>query len=170
LLRSGLALGAAGVLAACGRDAQTATRRFVAPDGAEVRAAEARRNPGQVRDVRLTTVAGPVDLGGLTVPTWSYDGRIPGSAIRVKAGEVVRAALTNRLPQETTIHWHGLALRNDADGVPRVTQKTVAAGAEHLYEFTAAHPGTYWFHPHQGTQLDRGLYAPATTSTTPRRA
>jgi FtsP/CotA-like multicopper oxidase with cupredoxin domain len=78
----------------------------------------------------------------------------------VNAGDQVKATLVNRLPAETSVHWHGIALRNNADGVPHVTQAPIAAGAEYTYQFTAAHPGTYWFHPHIGTQLDRGLYAP----------
>jgi len=132
---------------------------FVTPAGEEVRAVEAGRSPGRVRDFRLTATAGQIDLGGLTVDTWSYDGRIPGPPIRVTTGEVIRATLVNQLPAETTLHWHGIALRNDADGVPHLTQLPVAPGGEFTYEFTAAHPGTYWFHPHAGAQLDRGLYA-----------
>lgn len=171
LLRAGLVAGA-GLLAGCDpSDPDPAVHHsfspapggppgFVAPGGAEVAAAEAARRPGRVRDFRLTATAGQVDLGGRTVRTWSYDGRIPGPPIRVTAGEVVRATLVNRLPAETSLHWHGIALRNDADGVPHLTQPPVAAGAEHTYEFTAARPGTYWFHPHTGAQLDRGLYAP----------
>ncbi len=159
LLRGGLAAAGTGVLTAC-TDAGPPAGSFVAPDGEEVRAAEARRHPGAVREVRLTAAAGPVDLGGVTVTTWSYDGAAPGRPVRVKAGEMVRATLTNRLPEHTTIHWHGLALRNDADGVPDVTQKHIEAGGQQVYEFTAAHPGTFWFHPHAGVQLDRGLYAP----------
>jgi FtsP/CotA-like multicopper oxidase with cupredoxin domain len=85
---------------------------------------------------------------------------VPGAPVRVHAGEVVRARLINRLPEPTTVHWHGLALRNDADGVPGITQAPVAAGGTHTYQFTATHPGTFWLHPHHGTQLDRGLYAP----------
>ncbi|SPL98744.1 Multicopper oxidase [[Actinomadura] parvosata subsp. kistnae] len=73
---------------------------------------------------------------------------------------MIRARLTNRLPRDTSIHWHGLALSNNTDGVPGVTQQPIAAGAEFVYEFAAPHPGTYWFHPHSGTQLDRGLYSP----------
>lgn len=163
LLRAGLATVAstgAGTAAGCTDSRQQPTGAFVAPDGDEVRSAEANRNPGPVRDVRLTATVGTVDLGGLTVTTWTYGGVVPGTPIRVKAGEVVRATLTNRLPQHTTVHWHGLALRNDADGVPGITQPPIAAGAEHVYQFTAANPGTYWFHPHAGAQLDRGLYAP----------
>jgi len=159
LLRAGLATAGASALAACTGD-ESPGGAYVAPDGAEVRAAEARRSPGAVHEFTLTAVAGAVDLGGLAVDTWSYDGLLPGKPIRVKAGEVVRATLVNRLPEHTTIHWHGLALRNDADGVPDVTQRPVEAGHQHVYEFTAAHPGTYWFHPHAGLQLDRGLYAP----------
>ncbi len=159
VLRAGVAT-AATVLAGCSRSAESSLAGFVSPDGAEVRAAEERRKPGTVRDFRLDATAGKVDLGGLTVTTWTYGGRLPGQPLVVKAGEVVRATLTNRLPQPTTIHWHGLALRNDADGVPDVTQPTVATGADRVYEFTAPDPGTYWFHPHHGTQLDRGLYAP----------
>jgi len=156
LLGAGLALSATGLLAAC----DTAATAFVTPDGPQVRDAEARRHPGAVRDFRLTAVSGTVDLGGTTVTTWTYGGALPGTPIRVKAGEVVRATLDNRLPDPTSVHWHGLALRNDADGVPGVTQPDLPAGGQRVYQFTAAQPGTYWFHPHHGTQLDRGLYAP----------
>jgi len=72
---------------------------------------------------------------------------------------VLRATVTNRLPTDTSVHWHG-ALRNDADGVPGLTQRPIAAGADHVYQFTVPRPGTYWFHPHVAPQLDRGLYAP----------
>ncbi|MER6005309.1 multicopper oxidase family protein [Nonomuraea angiospora] len=156
-LRAGMAAVGGAVLSACSSSESTA---FVQPGGAQVRAAEAARRPGSVREFRLLAHEGRADLGGPTVRTWLYGDRLPGQAIRVAKGEVVRARLVNRLPKETTVHWHGLALRNDADGVPGVTQQSVPSGGEHLYEFTAAHPGTYWFHPHHGTQLDRGLYAP----------
>ena len=56
--------------------------------------------------------------------------------------------------------WHGVRLRPQADGVPGLTQDPVGTGKSFLYEFTAPDPGTYFFHPHVGTQLDRGLYAP----------
>lgn len=121
----------------------------------------ARRAAGaRVTTVELAAVAGEVDLGGVPVPTWTFDGRLPGKEIRVKKGEVLRVRLKNQLPQPTTIHWHGLALRNDMDGVPDLTQPEVAPGGEFTYEFTVPDAGTYWFHPHVGAQLDRGLYAP----------
>ncbi|WP_424533582.1 multicopper oxidase family protein [Sphaerisporangium viridialbum] len=158
-LRGGLLLGTGAALTACGAEA-VSKPAFITPTGAQVRAAEAGRRPGAIRDFVLTAKRAMVDLGGPAVDTWTYDGRLPGTPLRVKAGEVVRARVVNRLPVDTSVHWHGLALRNDADGVPGVTQQPIQAGKEFTYEFTAAHPGTYWFHPHSGPQLDRGLYAP----------
>ncbi len=74
------------------------------------------------------------------------------------AGDLVQVAVRNDLPESTSVHWHGLALRNDMDGVPGATQDPIAAGSDYTYEFIADQPGTYWFHPHVGPQLDRGLY------------
>ncbi|MEV4020323.1 multicopper oxidase family protein [Nonomuraea angiospora] len=156
-LRAGVAAVGGTVLSGCSTSESTT---FVQPGGAQVRAAEAGRRPGSVREFQLLAQQGQVDLGGPIVNTWMYGDRLPGRPIRVTSGQMIRARLVNRLPRETTVHWHGLALRNDADGVPGVTQPPIPSGGEHLYEFTAAHPGTYWFHPHHGTQLDRGLYAP----------
>lgn len=117
--------------------------------------------PGQ-QVVERTLVAKPatIDLGGPTVSTWAYDNTVPGPLLRAKAGDFLRVRLDNRLPAETTVHWHGIRLRNPADGVPGLTQDPVPPGASYLYEFTAPDPGTYFFHPHVGVQLDRGLYAP----------
>ncbi|MEU0132627.1 multicopper oxidase family protein [Streptomyces sp. NPDC006296] len=138
-----------------------AADQYVTPDGPEVRDAEARRGSGPVRKVSLTATASRLDLGGgLTVPTWAYGDRLPGEAIRVTAGDTLELALANHLPQSTTMHWHGLALRNDMDGVPGVTQQAVKAGGDFTYRFAVSRPGTYWIHPHSGVQLDRGLYAP----------
>jgi FtsP/CotA-like multicopper oxidase with cupredoxin domain len=134
----------------------------VATDGPQVRAAEAaRRTAGAaVREVRLSPAPTELDLGGVVVRTWAYGGDLPGREIRLRRGEVLRAEVANGLPQDTTVHWHGLALRNDMDGVPGLTQPPVAPGATFVYEFTAPDAGTHWFHPHVGVQLDRGLYAP----------
>lgn len=155
LLAGGLA---AGVLSACTTPADTSS--LVDVNGPEVRAAEAVRNPGRIIQNRLHAAVSQIDLAGQTVPAWCYNGKLPGPAIRAKAGEQIKLTLANQLPAETSIHWHGLALRNDADGVPHITQQPIGAATEYTYQFTAPHPGTYWFHPHTGTQLDRGLYAP----------
>jgi multicopper oxidase len=134
----------------------------VAAGGSEVQANERRRRRGDapVRDILLSPGPASIDLGGMMVETIAYDGVVPGREVRVRAGEVLRARVTNRLSESTTIHWHGLALRNDMDGVPGLTQSPISSGASFTYEFVVPDPGTYWFHPHFGLQLDAGLYAP----------
>jgi len=107
---------------------------------------------------RLTAQPVTLDLGGQTVSTWAYGDTAPGPLLRVEAGDVLRVDVANQLPDATSVHWHGLALRNDMDGVPGLTQDPIAAGETFRYEFTAPHPGTYFYHPHSGVQMDRGLY------------
>ena len=135
--------------------------RPVSPTGAAVAAAEAaRRRSGATVTRTLRAAPTTVDLGGRQVRTWAYDGAVPAPPIRVSAGDELRVSLANDLPDPTTVHWHGLALRNDMDGVPGLTMAAVAPGKAFDYTFTVPHPGTYWFHPHVGVQLDTGLYAP----------
>ncbi|CAM5562000.1 multicopper oxidase family protein [Streptomyces abikoensis] len=166
VLGAGLAAAGSGLLAACSDGAggssspSAAPAAFVTPDGAEVAAAEAKRGSGPVRSIRLTATRAQIDLGGRTVGTWAYGDRLPGKEVRVTAGDTLALTLANHLPEPTSMHWHGLALRNDMDGVPGVTQRPVRAGASFDYRFAVTHPGTYWFHPHSGVQQDRGLYAP----------
>ena len=132
----------------------------VDPHAAAVATAEAaRRTAGRrVVTARLTPQPVSVDLGGRVVPTWAYGDAVPGPVLRATAGDLLRITVDNRLPVETSVHWHGLALRNDMDGVPGITQDPIGAGATFDYEFTAPDPGTYFYHPHSGVQLDRGLY------------
>lgn len=144
--------------AGCGRGGP----RPVGPSAAEVAEAERRRRrPGAaVKEVALSAGPATIALADLTAATWAYGGTVPGPEIRVRAGDVLRARFTNGLDEASTVHWHGIALRNDMDGVPGVTQRAVEPGGSFLYEFAVPDPGTYWFHPHGRLQLDRGLYAP----------
>ncbi|KAB7849303.1 multicopper oxidase family protein [Streptomyces mobaraensis] len=166
VLGAGLASAAGGLLTACsgsGSGAQsTKPVAYVAPDGKEVAAAEARRHRagGSVREVRLTAARTTLDLGGREVTSWAYGDALPGREVRLTAGDTLALTLANHLPEATSLHWHGLALRNDMDGVPGVTQRPVRPGGSFTYRFAVDRPGTYWFHPHSGTQQDRGLYAP----------
>jgi len=139
-----------------------ATATSIGPGDEAVLASErARRGSNAaVREVSLTAAPASIDLGDRTVETWAFNGSVPGPEIRVSAGDVVRARVTNDLPAPLTIHWHGIALRNDMDGVPDLTQPAIEPGGTFRYEFVAPDPGTYFYHPHTGTQLDRGLYAP----------
>lgn len=101
-----------------------------------------------------------IDLGGVIVSTWAYNGQVPGPEIRIRKGQRLRADVTNNLSADTSIHWHGLAIVNDMDGVPPLTQQPIPAGGRFTYDFVVPDSGTYWAHSHVGTQLDRGLYLP----------
>lgn len=164
VLLGGLGITSAGLLAACSGSSSSAKGRaplLVSPSGQAVKAVDdKRRGDGAVRNVKLTATAGTADLGGRTVHTWTFGGDVPGKEIRITAGDTLVAEVANHLPAATSVHWHGVALRNDMDGVPPLTQRAVKAGASLTYRFVADTPGTYWFHPHVGVQLDRGLYGP----------
>ena len=161
ITRRSLLLGsAAGALSLVGISACTTPRSAVAATAESVRRAEAARRTAGQRTVNavLSPKVTTVDLGGVVVDTWAYGESLPGPLIRATAGDLLRVSVDNRLPADTSIHWHGVALRNDMDGVPGMTQKPIGAGARFLYEFTAPDPGTYFYHPHSGVQLDRGLH------------
>ena len=91
--------------------------------------------------------------------TWAYNGRVPGNEIRIRKGETLRAAVSNKLPTDTSIHWHGLAIVNDMDGVPPLTQSPIPAGGDFTYDFVVPDAGTYWYHSHVGTQLTEACTA-----------
>src|SRR5256885_11963791 len=122
---------------------------------------EAAHPTGVVRDLDL--VAAPARLkliDGRDLDVWAYNGQVPGPVFRVKLGETLRVHFVNRLPQPTTIHWHGIRLPNGMDGVPGVTQPPIEPGASFTYEFTPKDAGTFWFHPHirSSEQVERGLF------------
>ncbi|MEU6238868.1 multicopper oxidase family protein [Kitasatospora sp. NPDC047058] len=171
LLGAAVATAGSGLLAACsdrtngvdrpgprGAQATPTPGDHPSAQSAGIAAAEARRHPGPERQVQLLAVETRLDLGGRSVTSWAYGDRLPGPEIRVTAGDTLALTLANHLPQATTMHWHGLQLRNDMDGVPGLTQDTIKPGASFEYRFAVTNPGTYWFHPHTGVQLDRGLY------------
>ncbi|MGI9481237.1 MAG: multicopper oxidase family protein [Hyphomicrobiales bacterium] len=91
---------------------------------------------------------------------WAYKGSVPGPFIRARQGEPVRIRFENRLPQASTIHWHGIRIENAMDGVAGLTQDAVPPGEDFDYVFTPPDAGTFWYHPHARSweQLARGLY------------
>lgn len=116
---------------------------------------------GTVRHFELT--ASEVELpliDGNQMRVWAYNGRVPGPTLRIRLGETLRVVFTNHLPQETTIHWHGVRVPNNMDGVPHATQPPIQPGTTFTYEFTPKDAGTFWFHPHvrSSEQVERGLY------------
>jgi Putative multicopper oxidases len=115
---------------------------------------------GRVQAYTLEALPAAVTIGGTHFSTWTYNGKLPGPEIRVMEGDTLRVTVKNRLPDNTTIHWHGVPLVNAMDGVDGVTQKPIQAGHDFTYEFVAPTAGTYFYHSHVGLQLDRGLYGP----------
>jgi multicopper oxidase len=133
---------------------------LVTPDADAVRQVEAARRRAGAARVTATLTPRPVsiDLGGPVVQTWGYADAVPGPFIRARAGDLLQVDVVSQLPADTSVHWHGIAIRNDMDGVPGLTQPAIPPGGRHTYQFTAPDPGTYFYHPHSGVQLDRALY------------
>jgi FtsP/CotA-like multicopper oxidase with cupredoxin domain len=129
--------------------------------------------PRQVRGESRTAAAAPdvrtirarpgsAHLRGPDQPptaAWGYDGIVPGPLLRIRRGQELHVRLINQLPEETTVHWHGLRLPNAMDGVPHLTQAPIPAGGTFDYRFKVPDAGTFWYHPHlyASEQLDRGL-------------
>ena len=150
LLGGGLAVAGAALVSARG----FARARAALPERTEAAAS------GEVR-VSLVAAEKPARLlgpDGPATPIWTY-GETPFRLVRIRQGQTLSIDFENRLPEHTSIHWHGLRIPNDQDGVPYVTQQPVRPGERHAYRFTPPDTGTFWFHPHCDTvaQLGRGL-------------
>ncbi len=116
---------------------------------------------GIVREFSVTAAPAQVQLfDGRVVSVWAYNGQVPGPTLRIRLGETLRVLFTNNLEQPSTIHWHGVRVPNNMDGVPGVTQRPVHPGESFTYEFTPKDAGTFWFHPHirSSEQIERGLF------------
>ncbi|TFZ05004.1 multicopper oxidase family protein [Ramlibacter rhizophilus] len=85
---------------------------------------------------------------GMKAHLWGYNGQSPGPTIEVVEGDRVRIFVTNKLPEHTSVHWHGQRLPSGMDGVTGLTQPGIPAGRTFVYEFTARRPGTFMYHPH----------------------
>ncbi len=96
---------------------------------------------------------------GMKARLWGYNGQSPGPTIEVVEGDRVRVFVTNRLPEHTSVHWHGQRLPNGMDGVSGLTQKAIQPGQTYVYEFVARRPGSFMYHPHadEMTQMAMGM-------------
>ena len=96
---------------------------------------------------------------GQTVEAWAYNKQVPGPQIRVCEGDRVRFILHNKLDQSTAVHFHGLELPNNVDGVPFITQPPVKSGASYTYEFTVpeGNHGSHMYHSHHNAAQQVGL-------------
>jgi FtsP/CotA-like multicopper oxidase with cupredoxin domain len=94
---------------------------------------------------------------GLKAKCWGYNGITPGPTIEVVEGDRVRFYVTNRLPEPTSVHWHGILLPNGMDGISGLTQKPIPPGQTFKYEFTLRQHGTHMYHPHFDEMTQMGL-------------
>jgi CopA family copper-resistance protein len=103
-----------------------------------------------------------VDITGTPRPAITVNGQLPAPALRFREGEEVIINVANRLREDTSIHWHGLLLPSDQDGVPGISDgfQGIPAGTTHQYRFPLKQAGTYWYHSHSATQEQSGLYGP----------
>jgi len=97
---------------------------------------------------------------GMSAHLWGYNGQSPGPTIECVEGDRVRIFVTNRLPEHTTIHWHGVLLPNGMDGVGGLTQPQIPAGKTFVYEFEMKKSGTFMYHPHadEMVQMAMGMH------------
>jgi len=94
---------------------------------------------------------------GSRAKCWGYNGSTPGPTIEAVEGDRVRILVTNRLPERTSVHWHGLLLPSGMDGVSGLNQKPIAPGETYAYEFTLRQHGTHLYHPHADEMLQMAL-------------
>ena len=115
---------------------------------------------GHASTVRLTIAPVAKRLGDTTVRMLGYNGSVPGPTLQVAEGSEITVELRNEGDLETTLHWHGLRLANEYDGVPHETQAPVPVGAEYTYRLRFPDPGLYWYHPHirEDYTQELGLY------------
>ncbi|WP_303291905.1 copper resistance system multicopper oxidase [Marinobacter sp. SS5-14b] len=106
----------------------------------------------------LTVDRVKIDTGDFVKEGIGYNGASPGPVMRFKEGENVRINVTNNLDEMTSIHWHGLILPFDQDGVPGISFPGIKPGETFTYEFPIQQAGTYWFHSHSGFQEPDGAY------------
>lgn len=173
---AGVGLAASWALSSCARGSGAAmpaagsAHDYILAHDPEVQQAEdLRAASGGSAYHRLSAESGLVALEpGRHAETWGYRDLGSGAAaaalaalgptIRATRGDRLRVDVDNALPDDTSVHWHGLRIRNDMDGAPPDTQDPIAPGASFSYDFLLPDHGTYWYHSHSGMQADRGLF------------
>ena len=111
-------------------------------------------------DIALTIGHAMWTVDGKPGHAVAVNGTVPGPLIRLKQGQKARIAVTNRLDEDTSIHWHGLLVPFQFDGVPGVSFPGIKPGETFVYEFPVVQTGTYWYHSHSGLQEQEGHYGP----------
>ena len=94
---------------------------------------------------------------GMTANLWGYNGQTPGPTIEAVEGDKIRIFVTNKLPEQTTVHWHGMLLPNGMDGVGGLTQPHIPVGKTFVYEFVLKGSGTFMYHPHSDEMVQMAM-------------
>ncbi|WP_449252502.1 copper resistance system multicopper oxidase [Brevundimonas naejangsanensis] len=111
-------------------------------------------------DVALSVGRSPFTVGGRTGHAVTVNGTLPAPLIRLREGQNVRLSVTNHLDEDTSIHWHGLLLPFQMDGVPGISFPGIKPHETFVYEFPVRQSGTYWYHSHSGLQEAIGHFGP----------
>ena len=122
-------------------------------------------SPGQVNelsgtDFELFIGETPVNFTGRPRTAMTINGSLPGPLLRWREGDTVTLRVRNRLKDSTSIHWHGILLPANMDGVPGLSFKGIEPGGVYVYQFKVRQHGTYWYHSHSGLQEQAGVYGP----------
>ena len=99
-----------------------------------------------------------IEEGGKLIPALAIDGQIPAPLISASRGDILRVTFANRLDEPASIHWHGLLLPSDQDGVPYLNTTPIGVKQQFTFEFPVSQTGTYWYHSHTDFQIQRGVY------------
>ena len=110
--------------------------------------------------INLTIAETPFRIAKRTATAMTINGTVPGPLLRLREGQDITLNVTNRLSETSSIHWHGILLPAEMDGVPGVSFPGIEPGTTFSYRFTVKQYGTYWFHSHSGGQEQAGMYAP----------
>ena len=111
-------------------------------------------------DFDLRIAEAPVNFTGAARTGITVNGSIPAPLVRWREGDTVTMRVANALSEDTSIHWHGMILPANMDGVPGLSFHGIHPGETYTYKFTVRQGGTYWYHSHSGFQEQRGLYGP----------
>jgi len=115
---------------------------------------------GGIKVFRLTVEECKQEIAeGMVINAWCYNGRTPGPTIETVEGDRVRILVTNKLPESTAVHWHGIILPSGMDGVQGLNQKPIKPGETFAYEFTLRQHGTQMYHSHGDEMIQIGLGA-----------
>jgi FtsP/CotA-like multicopper oxidase with cupredoxin domain len=112
----------------------------------------------ETREYDLVVDEGEVEIAGKPRRAMRINGSVPGPTLRFTVGDEAVIRVRNRMRTETSIHWHGVLVPNDQDGVPYLTTPPIAPGTTFTYRFPLKHAGTYWYHSHTGLQEQVGVY------------